>query len=98
MVGRGSRAGATSSDGVTTDYADRDGIPAPLPVVCGVWGAHASGVARDDVAREFWASRAGDGGVFDGTDRGKSARSAGNLSDARSDGRERGQHWNGGTG
>jgi len=41
IVGRGSRAGATASDGVTADYADRDGIPAPLPVVWGVWGAQA---------------------------------------------------------
>src|SRR2546422_10448332 len=98
IVGRRWGAGAASSDGVAADHPDSDGIPAPLPVVCSVWGADASGVAGDDANGELWATGASDGGVFDGTDRRESARSAGHRSDTVSDGSECRRDWRPGAG
>src|SRR5262249_47289711 len=93
-----SRARATSGDGVTPDHPGGDGIPAPLFVVWGVWGANARAVARDDAHGEFWPASAGDGGIFDRTDRGESAGSARHLRNVVSDGRERRRGWCTGTG
>ena len=88
IVGRGCGAGAASSDGVAPDHASGDRIPPSLPVVCRMWGADASGVASDDANGKLWATSASDRGVFDGSDRGESARSAGPLRDTVSDGGE----------
>ena len=83
---------------VTPNHAHRDGIPAPAPALCRVWGEHPSAVARDDAAGEFWAARASHGGIFDGADRGQSARSAGHFSDTLSNGREWREYWGVSTG
>src|SRR2546428_12312156 len=93
MVGRGCGTGAASSDGVAADHSGGDGIPAPLPVVCRMWGTPAGGVASDDARREFWAARASPGRVCDGTKRRESAGSAGPLSDAVAAGGERRRDW-----
>src|SRR5256885_13994679 len=98
MVGRGCGTGAASSDGVAADHSGGDGIPAPLPVVCRMWGTPAGGVASDDARREFWAARASPGRVCDGTKRRESAGSAGPLSDAVAAGGERRRDWRIGTG
>src|SRR2546428_9958537 len=98
MVGRGCGTGAASSDGVAADHSGGDGIPAPLPVVCRMWGTPAGGVARDDARREFWAARASPGRVFDGTKRRESAGSAGPLAEAVPAGGEGRRDWARGTG
>src|SRR3989442_8145335 len=98
IVGRGCGTGAASSEGVAADHSGGDGIPAPLPVVCRMWGTPAGGVASDDARREFWAARASPGRVFDGTKRRESAGSAGPLSDAVAAGGERRRDWRMGTG
>ena len=48
LLGDDRSPGAASSDGVTADHTDGDGIPASSPLLCGVWGEHASAVAGDD--------------------------------------------------
>src|SRR2546425_5613041 len=98
MVGRGCGTGAASSDGVAADRSGGDGIPAPLPVVCRMWGTPAGGVASDDARREFWAARASHGRVCDGTKRRESAGRAGPRSDAVADGGERRRDGRMGTG
>jgi len=98
MVGGGSGAGAASSDGVSVQYPGGDGIPVPWPEVRGVWDAHASAVAGDAAGREFWAAGASDSGILDGPEGRESAGSARELSDAVSDGWERGQYWSSDTG
>jgi hypothetical protein len=57
IVGKRGRAGAASSKGRPAAHAGGHGIPASLPAVWCLWGEHASAVAGDDAAREFWAPR-----------------------------------------
>src|SRR5262249_62400969 len=108
--GRGCGPGAAASNGVTPESAGGDGIPAPLSVGRGVWGAHASGVAGDDARGELWAAPAGGSGLLDGPEGGESAGRAGHCSDVVAGGgggrgrlvsrkgKEGGVGWGGGAG
>ena len=58
-----------------------EGIPASSPLLCGVWGQHASAVAGDDAEREFWPPGASDDRIFDGTVGSESAGGAGPACD-----------------
>src|SRR5688572_17778505 len=98
VIGRGCRTGAASSNRGATDHPGGDGVPSPWFVVCRVWSVDAGRMASDDARGELWATGARDGGVFNGPDWGKSAGSAGHLSDVVADGRKRGRDWRIGTG